>query len=136
MGRAVRRVPVSWQHPYTRDEQSYLPMHETFPYNEEEIAEGLREGWMADTLPHYGCDVMPDWPDAERTHYQMYEDTTEGTPISPVCATPEELARWLVDHHASFFGGMETSYEHWLGIILGTKIGLPVFGDIAPTKQA
>lgn len=36
-------------------------------------------------------DYMPDWPEAERTHYQMYENTSEGTPISPVMATPEDL---------------------------------------------
>src|SRR5579872_4286951 len=28
-------------------------------------------------------DFMPDWPDELKTHLMMYEDTTEGTPISP-----------------------------------------------------
>ena len=127
MGREVRRVPAHWQHPYQRDEQSYLPMREHFPYTEDEVAEGLREGWLKGTPPHYGHDIMPDWPETERTHYQMYEDTTDGTPISPVCATPEELARWLVDHHAGFFGDMEATYDYWLGLILGTEMGYPVF---------
>lgn len=49
-------------------------------------------------------DYMPDWQEEERTHLQMYESTTEGTPISPIMATKEELARWLADTNASAFG--------------------------------
>ncbi len=62
-------------------------------------------------------DYMPDWPDSERTHLQMYEDTSEGTPISPVMDTPEELARWLADTGASAFGSMNATYEQWLATI-------------------
>jgi len=47
----------------------------------------------------------------------MYETCTEGTPISPAFATPEELARWLADNEASAFGGMTASYEGWLRTI-------------------
>jgi hypothetical protein len=65
------------------------------------------------------ADYMPNWPENERTHFQMYEDTTEGTPISPVFETPEELARWLADTGASAFGKMTADYEHWLRICLG-----------------
>lgn len=63
-------------------------------------------------------DYMPDWPESERTHWQMYENTTEGTPISPVCETPEQLARWLADNGASAFGYQTATYERWLGMIL------------------
>ncbi len=62
-------------------------------------------------------DYMPDWPAAQRTHYMMYEDTSEGTSISPAFATPEELARWLADTGASAFGDMTASYEAWLSTI-------------------
>ncbi len=62
-------------------------------------------------------DYMPDWPDDLRTHFQMYEDTSEGTPISPVMATPEELARWLADNGASAFGNMTATYDQWLATI-------------------
>lgn len=62
---------------------------------------------------------MPKWADEERTHYQMYEDTSEGTPISPVMETPEELAQWLVDNNASSFGAMTATYEQWLSICKG-----------------
>lgn len=46
--------------------------------------------------------------------YQMYETCSEGTPISPIMETPEELARWLSDHNASAFGSMTATYEQWL----------------------
>ena len=64
-------------------------------------------------------DYMPDWPESERTHLQMYETTTEGTPISPVLKTAKELARWLADNNASAFAGEGASYEDWLSMIQG-----------------
>jgi hypothetical protein len=62
-------------------------------------------------------DYMPDWPAEERVYWQMYETCTEGTPISPPCATPEELARWLADNGASAFGNRTASYDDWLAMI-------------------
>ena len=116
MSREVRRVPANWEHP--KDENGHhIPMHEHFPYNEEEIAEGLRDGWLDNDSPNYGCDVMPQWPESERTHYQMYESTSEGTPISPVMETPEALARWLADNNTSAFAVMGATYEQWLATI-------------------
>lgn len=64
-------------------------------------------------------DHMPDWPESERTHFMMYEDVSEGTPISPAFATPEELARWLADTGASAMGSETASYEGWLRIAKG-----------------
>jgi hypothetical protein len=64
-------------------------------------------------------DYMPEWPIAEKTHLQMYETCTEGTPISPVMATPEELAKWLADNGASAFGSETASYEAWLKVCKG-----------------
>jgi hypothetical protein len=63
-------------------------------------------------------DYMPWWPEEEKTHWQMYEDTSEGTPISPVMETPEELAHWLADNKASTFGTTSfAGYEQWLAMI-------------------
>jgi hypothetical protein len=69
---------------------------------------------------------MPGWTKEERTHYQMYETTSEGTPISPVMATPEQLAAWLAENDASAFGNMTATYEQWLKIILrgGTVVSM------------
>lgn len=82
-------------------------------------------------------DYMPEWKEGEATMLCMYEDTSEGTPISPAFATPEELAQWLADTGASAFGGMTATYEQWLatcragwavGMIIDTGIGRMVSG--------
>jgi hypothetical protein len=40
----------------------------------------------------------PDWPDDAELGYCYYETVSEGTPLSPVFATTDELAGWLVEH--------------------------------------
>lgn len=148
MGREVRRVPADWQHPkeqkldyMTRSMvERYKPLHKGQRYQpavdewDDECAK-WKSGWrpedctdakiIAMTYEQYSGqrphrdDYMPNWPAAERTHYMMYEDTSEGTPISPAFATPEELARWLVDSRASAFGNDTASYEAWLAVANG-----------------
>jgi|SRR5688572_23881289 len=139
MGREVRRVPANWEHP--RDGVHLIPLHDGYKTRIAEWdlentkwKEGLRSDWKGGWQPigdHYRGmnyagyagrrprkkDYMPDWPTEERTHYQMYETCTEGTPISPVMESPEQLARWLADNGASAFGGQTASYEQWLGMI-------------------
>lgn len=117
MGREVRRVPADWQHP--EGVNGYEPLHERFPYNAAEIEEGLRDGWLKGEPPHYGIPCMPNWPEQERTHYQMYETVTEGTPLSPVMESPEALAHWLFEHKANAGAGMTASYEAWLRVCRG-----------------
>lgn len=142
MGREVRMVPPDWDHPTDRG-GSLRPLHyrslaedlAEWEENKAQWEKGLRrdygdkewepldgsegtfEGWYGKRPNQY--DYMPDWPAEQRTHYQMYEDTSDGTPISPIFATPEELARWLVDNNASAFGDMTASYESWLRICKG-----------------
>ena len=49
----------------------------------------------------------------------MWETTSEGSPMSPVFATPEELADWLSETGASLFGGTTAQRDQWLKIITG-----------------
>lgn len=51
--------------------------------------------------------------------WQMWETTSEGSPMSPVFSTPEELATWLYENEASSFGSNTSSYEQWLKFIKG-----------------
>lgn len=94
MGREVRRVPATWQHP--KDGRRYTPLAK---------------------------DAMPAWPEAERTHLQMYETTTAGTPLSPPSASARDLAEWLADHHADAGAGMTATEAEWLAMI---EAGTPV----------
>lgn len=119
MGREVRRVPADWQHP--QEHAGYKPMYEGQDYQSaaDEFLKKLAEEGLQEAIEWCGNppnkdDYMPNWPEPERTHYMMYEDTTEGTPISPVFATPEELAHWLADTGASSFGSSTATYEQWL----------------------
>ena len=150
MGREIRRVTIDWKHPKDKDGY-YIPLFgRSFTKTLEEWIEGsinwnngLRRDFVTNELmpienkykeityedwngekPEQ-ADYMPEWDEEDKTHYQMYETCTEGTPISPVMKTKEELAKWLFDNRASFFGDMEMSYEHWLDICNG-GIGLPM----------
>jgi len=116
MGREVRRVPADWKHPEDEHGQP-VPTLNHFTYSVDEIVEGIADGWLVGGPPNYGCATMPDWPDSERTHWQMYETCSEGTPISPVMESPEALARWLADNEASAFGDRTATYEQWLTMI-------------------
>jgi len=102
MGREVRMVPKGWEHP--KDWRGNLK-----PLRDTPVSENGKRRRECDP-----DEYMPPWPAEERTHFMMYEDTTEGTPISPAFETPEELARWLADNGASSFGRMTATYEEWL----------------------
>lgn len=135
MGRQVRRVPANWEHPRRADGQFQPMFNSTY---EQALAEYERERvnferrkaagepqlqgedfeeWHGEPPdPDY---YRPDWPEEQRTHYQMYETTSEGSPISPVMESQEELARWLHENGASFFGDITISEQEWLKIING-----------------
>lgn len=146
MGREVRRVPPNWEHPRRPWTDRYMPLFDGFKKDLADWRES-KKNWDSGLVQDYSCypevnwkpkpedytgsyeewagcepepgDYMPDWPESERTHYQMYETTSEGTPISPVMETPEELARWLAETGASAFGGITATYEEWLAMIVG-----------------
>ncbi len=114
MGREARRVPFDWEHPRCTVDDGYVPLHGN-TYEQELVSRvEYPDGWDSDPDP---ADHMPAWSDGEAAGWQMYEDTTEGTPISPVMKSPEDLARWLADNGASAFADMTATYEQWLATI-------------------
>lgn len=122
MGREVRRVPPGWVHPRDSSGQ-HMPLHDRTA--DEEWAEWYAGfvAWQAGerdrVVAEYGDADYPaaepyrsfcGWhgqpPDPQYyrlawgeppTAYQVYETVTEGTPISPVFLTREELIDWLVN---------------------------------------
>ena len=145
MGREVRMVPENWEHP-RKENGRYEPlMGYSFKDQLAEWEEGKKkwkEGLKKLWFPKDGLkwepkdedekkmsweewtgdkpiesDYMPEWEESEKTHLQMYETCSEGTPISPVMKTPEELAKWLAGNGASAFGTMTATYEQWLNTI-------------------
>ncbi len=122
MGREIRMVPPDWKHPKRNDDSgSFIPLYENdtnqFKRDHSEWVKDP-EGW--DFYEPLEEDYMPYWPPEERTYFMMYENTSEGTPISPAFKTPEELAKWLADNKASSMGRSTATYDQWLNMIKGT----------------
>lgn len=110
MTREMRRVPADWSHPVDAH-GAYIPLFRAD--KRADYASEAPEDRPADDA------FMPEWTDAEATHYMMYETTTEGTPISPAFATAEELAQWLTDARASVFADQTADFDHWMAVIRG-----------------
>lgn len=122
MSREIRRVPLDYQHP--REWDSYRRRIEFLSlYPGERFASDMAdfkanpEDWEG-RKPRFE-EYMPDFTGRDDLGYCMYETTSEGSPISPVFATPEEVARWLADNDASAFGSDTATYEQWLSVCLG-----------------
>ncbi len=115
MGREIRRVPPNWEHPRKESNpEHHQPMYETnYLVAGREWVEGLLR-WERGENPakeKYGDDFFWDWegppPDSqycvpydpaefkETGWWQVYETVSEGTPVTPAFATPEELIDYL-----------------------------------------
>lgn len=70
MGRRIERVPADFRHPLDDE---------------------------GEPIPGAHLERLWNLPAGQRTCYQVYEDVSEGTPVSPVFASEAELRRWLVD---------------------------------------
>lgn len=74
--------------------------------------------WISDELKELHEAWEPYEP-PEGQGYQLWETTSEGSPMSPVFDTPEALANWLFVNKASSFGSQTASYDAWLKFIKG-----------------
>jgi len=111
MGREIRRVPKGWEHPRDNDGH-FLPMHDKdYESACQEWAKEFLE-WEAGTHPDRkdsSCEYYWEWAgwppseeyyrpkfESEPTYYQIYETVSEGTPVSPVFESLEEMRLWLL----------------------------------------
>ena len=97
MGREIRKVPSGWEHPrYTTENAPSLALVGTYqPQFEQTFSERLKEDPnCADEDP---ATSRPEEM-AGGTHRQLYESTTEGTPISPVFPDVQALAKYLLEN--------------------------------------
>jgi len=119
MGREVRMVPVNWAHP-VNDMGDYEPLLDGYEDALTAFENDIEEMGLRDALDAHGGGPCSDdymHPKGDRTHYMMYETTSDGTPLSPAFATPEELAQWLADNAVSAFADRTATYEQWLATI-------------------
>lgn len=116
MGREIRSVTPDWEHPKD-DRGKYIPM---FNQDYKSAADGWIDSfkdWLEGKYPDQVSGLAKDgdyfwdwagnppdresyrersWTEKEATHFQMYETVSEGTPVSPVFATLQELAEYLI----------------------------------------
>lgn len=123
-GRELRMVRKDWEHPKDHDEH-YIPLEDGYNSDLKGFVDRIKSHGVEDAIEYYGGGprkegYMPDWDKSERAHFMMYEDVSEGTPISPPFSTPEELAKWLNDTGASAFADITATYDQWLSMIKGS----------------
>ena len=125
MSVVIRRVPAGWEHPEHADEQQHT-FGEHVPMNPEPWSEALDE-WRDDeenslrmltgdeelnpttySPPPDPVNHMPE-TDEPKTHFQLYEEVSYGTPLSPVFAAPEEIVDWM----AGKYVGQADTGEIW-----------------------
>lgn len=116
MGREIRRVPKGWEHPKYENHYrgtEYHPLHDEYYHTAlMEWFEGYQL-WQKGEHPHQedypyheyaGSAPDPEyyrhvnWTQEEASCFQIYEDVSEGTPLSPVFDTIQELENWLVEN--------------------------------------
>ena len=122
MSREARKVTADWVHP--KNGESFIPLFEGFNEALKDWEEEAEKNGVQAAIDYFGekpsaDDYMPEWCEDEKTHFMMYETTSEGTPISPSFKTPEELAKWLFDNNVGVFSSITISYEKWLEVASG-----------------
>jgi hypothetical protein len=146
MGRELRRITRGWQHP--RDEHGqYVPLHDKAysdalaEYEAERALWAQRQHpsqieWPAETAHHSYEEWVgepPDpryyrtesWTHQETGQWVLYENVTEGTPVSPAFDTVNDLMAWMA---ANGYGPHEISR-----IARGWR--LPTITAYAPRKE-
>lgn len=100
MSREVRPVALDWEHPlaggtYSDGSPRYVPLH-----SREDLR--FRLEWNAEhpddedaQEPVDLSEYMPEIPEGTPCGWQLYETVSEGSPLSPVFATKDELAAWM-----------------------------------------
>lgn len=117
MGREIRKVPKGWEHPKRENRYSgkeeYQPMYDE--YYGDAVEEWIKshylwlEGKHPEQDPSYkwyaeyagsGPDIeyyrQEKWTEEEANCFQIYQTVSEGTPVSPVFESLEEMEKWLI----------------------------------------
>lgn len=141
MGRELMKVPADWQHP--KDEYGkYKPMHIDRFY-EDELKEWfdnhskwldgshpdlLEEPERKKEYPYYAmwAGDPPDveyyntrkWTPEEATHIQLYQTTSEGTPITPIFRADEleKLCEYAAEN-CTTFASYKATKEEWMRML-------------------
>lgn len=99
MGREIRRVPLDWEHPKDVN-GNYIPHYDQdldsakSSYNPDDGESFYEESYR-----------LRKWDEQEAVGYQLYESTSEGTPLSPVFETTDDLIEYITND-GDFWGNV------------------------------
>lgn len=143
MGRELKRVPLDFNYPLNTVWEGYSPNIEKFksikdiftkaPYLKEcnsscDICTKCNKTMdccneNADHCVWYNEDIKAEWfyevPKGDG--YQLWEDTTEGSPISPVFTTLEGLCEWC-EKNAYTFADFKATKEEWFRMLNDNRV--------------
>jgi hypothetical protein len=132
MGRELKRVPLDFNYPLNHLWLGYAPSLEDLQ-NLKGIVEKVPEILLyqgnvcescdkkfnncsesASYCVWYNPDLRSQWfmEPPVGDGYQLWETTSEGSPVSPVFETLEELCQWC-EVHASTFSSFKATKEQW-----------------------
>ena len=131
MGRELKRVPLDFDYPLHKVwygyYMNYIP---TCKSTEEEHCEQCREFARIKGVAtsDFNCPMLDDYfgevkaklkelcepPKGEG--FQLWETTSEGSPVSPVFETLEELCAWC-ETNATTFGSFKATKEEWMQML-------------------
>jgi hypothetical protein len=102
MVHVIRCVPCDWEHP-TDEDGDYIPLYGVSYAEALEAIEYLqRKNPSEDYDDIYGDlspdECFPEWDDDLEFDFCLYEVVTEGTPVSPVVGTLDDLMEWVRLH--------------------------------------
>lgn len=129
MSRELKRVPLDFDWPIGKVWEGFItPDPEWLDRSDINAVEKWEESGDHDEWYDDHPGVEP--PTGEG--YQMWEDVSEGSPISPVFETKHELAKWLSESPENMTTG---NYDQWMATIeSGWAPSLVVFNPGDGTK--
>ena len=124
MGKELKRVPMEFDYPLNKVWYGYYNKYICFCHSEYSAGcEGCRkyaeikgiqllDGGCPDFDKYYGIDISSKVEPPEGEGYQLWETTTEGSPVSPVFETLDDLCEWCEDN-ANTFADYKATKDEW-----------------------
>ena len=135
MGRLFKRVPIDFDYPLReRWYGNYFHIRECFATRpDDKICNQCKNTARILGIPleNYGCPAFGEFGInnieeklkdlfgvPQGSGFQIWENTTEGSPLTPVFESYEEMCQYAEDYGVSIFGGDTATKEEWMNALL------------------
>lgn len=142
MGRELKRVPLDFDYPLNKVWYGYYDRYINFCHdNYSAGCEGCKKYAAIKGIPfathgcpdfdsYYGIDLAEKVEPPEGEGYQLWETTSEGSPVSPVFESLERLCEWC-EKNATTFGNLTATKGEWMKMLddgfVCAKLGNAIF---------